>query len=99
MASSPPGPACRLGSGCPGLKRGNEVRQAAKGVEQPVFIATPADEEERAKLVFEVIPGEKKTLLIPERAVHGSSMLVAERNPGAQAIWPEVEAFLEQFLP
>jgi dienelactone hydrolase len=79
--------------------REDEVRDKAKGVEQPVFIATPAEEEERAKVVFDVIPGNRKTFLIPEVAVHGSSMLVADRNSGAEEIWPEVEAFLEQFRP
>jgi len=77
--------------------RTDEVRKVAKRVEQPVFVVTPADEEERARVVFEVIPGDRNTFLIPDRAVHGSSMLVLERNPGADEIWPLVERFLEQF--
>ena len=75
--------------------RSNEVRQAASHVSQPVLVITPADERDRARVVFEVIPGEKKKLVIPKQAVHGSSMLVEERNPGAEEIWPEVSAFLE----
>ena len=77
--------------------RNDEVRQAAKLVRQPVLVLTPQDERDRAAQVFDVIPSENKQLVIPERAVHGSSMLVPERNAGAEKIWPEVLAFLEQF--
>ena len=77
--------------------RSAEVRQAAKLVRQPVLVLTPEDERDRAAQVFDVIPSKDKQLVIPERAVHGSSMLVRERNEGADKIWPEVLAFLEQF--
>ena len=68
------------------------------GVSQPVLVLTPEDERGRAKPVFDVIPGQRKKLVIPKRAVHGSSMLVTRRNAGAEEIWPEVETFLESFL-
>ncbi len=77
--------------------RSDEVRQAAKLVRQPVLVLTPENERDRAAQVFDVSPSENKKLVIPERAVHGSSMLVPERNEGAEKIWPEVLAFLEQF--
>ena len=77
--------------------RSDEVRQAAKLVRQPVLVLTPEDERDRAAQVFDVIPSKDKQLVIPERAVHGSSMLVRERNEGADKIWPAVLAFLEQF--
>jgi dienelactone hydrolase len=77
--------------------RKDEVRQAARGVKQPVLVLTPGDERGRAEPVVEAIAGGDKRLVIPERAVHGSSMLVAERNEGAAAIWPDVQAFLERF--
>jgi len=78
--------------------RADEVAKAAKKIDRPVLVLTPADERDRAKPIVDVIPAEDKRLVIPDRAVHGSSMLVLERNPGADAIWPEVQAFLERFL-
>jgi len=79
--------------------RTDEVRKAARKVEQPVLVLTPEDERDRAKTVFDVIPGDAKRFVIPDNAVHGSSMLVPGRNAGAEAIWPEVVAFLEPFGP
>lgn len=79
--------------------RTDEVRKAARKVQQPVLVMTPEDERERAKTVFDVLPGDAKVFVIPEEAVHGSSMLVLGRNPGAEQIWPELVAFLEQFRP
>ena len=79
--------------------RTDEVRKAAQKVEQPVLVLTPENERDRAKTVVSVIPGDKTLFVIPENAVHGSSMLVPDRNPGAEEIWPEVVAFLEQFRP
>ena len=78
-------------------KHENEVREAAKKVLQPVLVLTPSDERDRAEVVFDVIPGKQKKFVIPEHAVHGSSMLVPARNPSAEEIWPEVQAFLAQF--
>jgi len=79
--------------------RTDEVRKAARKVEQPVLVLTPENERDRANTVFEVIPGDTKLLVIPEEAVHGSSMLVPGRNSAADEIWPEVVTFLEQFHP
>lgn len=78
-------------------KRGDEVRRAARKVRQPVLSLTPEDERKRASLVIDAVPGDDAVLIIPEQAVHGSSMLVPSRNPGADAIWPEVEKFLGRF--
>lgn len=77
--------------------RTDEVRKAARQVEQPVLVLTPEDERDRAKTVVDVIPGDKKRFVVPADAVHGSSMLVPGRNAGAEEIWPIVVAFLEQF--
>ena len=77
--------------------RTDEVRKQARKISRPVLILTPRGERDRAKAVFDVISGEDKELIIPEQAVHGSSMLVPDRNPGADAIWPKVEAFLARF--
>lgn len=77
--------------------RTDEVRKAAKSVTQPVLVLAPADERDRAKPVVDVIPGEDKQLVVPDEAVHGSSMLVPGRNAGAEKIWPVVETFLARF--
>jgi len=77
--------------------RTDEVRKAAARVTQPVIVLTPADERERAKVVLDALPGEDKRFVIPDEAVHGSSMLVPGRNAGAESIWPEVTTFLKRF--
>jgi dienelactone hydrolase len=77
--------------------RTDEVRKAAKAVSKPVLVLTPADERDRAKQVVDVLPGEDKGFVIPDDAVHGSSMLVPARNAGAEEVWPLVRAFLERF--
>jgi dienelactone hydrolase len=77
--------------------RTDEVREAAASVSQPVLVLAPANERDRAKPVFDAIPAEDKQFVVPEEAVHGSSMLVPGRNPGAERIWPAVQAFLEKF--
>ena len=74
----------------------DEVRRAAAEVAQPVMVLAPDGERDQAESVFGAVPAKDKTLVIPEKAVHGSSMLDPDRNPGAEAIWPEVEAFLEK---
>lgn len=79
--------------------RTDEVRKAAQKVEQRVLVITPENERDRAKTVYDAIPGDAKLLWIPENAVHGSSMLVPDRNSGADEIWPQVVAFLEPFRP
>jgi dienelactone hydrolase len=77
--------------------RTDEVRKAAKSVSQPVIVLTPADERDRAQPVVDMIPGENKQFVVPDEAVHGSSMLVPGRNAGAEKIWPAVQAFLDSF--
>ena len=75
----------------------DEVATAARKVKQSVIVLTPAGERGRAEPVFEAVAAEKKRFVIPDRAVHGSSMLVPDRNAGAADIWVEVEKFLAPF--
>lgn len=76
--------------------RENEVRTAAAKVYQPVLVLTPEDERARARAVVDAIASDDKQFIVPERAVHGSSMLVEDRNPGAAAVWLVVEEFLKR---
>ena len=77
--------------------RSGEVSKAAANVTVPTLILTPGNERSRAEPILRALSGEHKDLVIPERAVHGSSMLMADSNEGASEIWPRVEAFLVQF--
>lgn len=74
------------------------VSLAAARVRQPVMILAPPGERAQAAQIFESVPHQEKVLEVPKKAVHGSSMLIAERNPDADTIWPKVTAFLTRFL-
>ena len=80
------------------LGPGDPVRAAAAKVDVPVFVtsAKDADEEAAAKAIFDAVPNTHKVLDVPVVAgVHGSSTLIATRNPnGASANWVPVLAFL-----
>lgn len=78
-------------------KRRDEVSRAAKQLSQPVIVLTPDEERARAQPIVDVISSKDATFVIPEQAVHGSSMLVEARNPGAKAIWTDVRKFLAKF--
>jgi len=77
--------------------RTDEVSEAAAHVSLPVLILAPEEERERAEPIRDAVAAERKELVVPARAVHGSSMLIEERNPGAAEIWPVVERFLAGF--
>jgi dienelactone hydrolase len=76
------------------------IRTAAAKVKVPVFIAsTPAKEEtSEADPIMAALPRSASNVrYVPEHAVHGSSMLIAARNPeGADANWKAVLAFLNR---
>jgi dienelactone hydrolase len=77
--------------------RREEVRTAAREVSHPTLIVTPAGERERAEGIHDALASEDKQLVIPRQSRHGSSMLVSDRNAGAEDIWPGVEEFLKRF--
>ncbi|MFB3117368.1 MAG: hypothetical protein ACE1ZP_01265, partial [Myxococcota bacterium] len=77
--------------------RSDEVSKAAANVALPTLILTPENERSRAEPILRALSGEHKDLVIPDRAVHGSSMLIPDSNEAASDIWPQVEAFLVQF--
>ena len=76
------------------------IRRAAAKVTVPVFIASANSKEERddADPVMAALPkSAQNERYVPEHGVHGSSMLIASRNPaGAEANWREVLAFLDR---
>ena len=76
------------------------IRRAAAKVTVPVFIASANSKEERddADPVMASLPkSAQNERYVPEHGVHGSSTLIATRNPaGAEANWREVLVFLDR---
>ena len=73
------------------------VAQHAAKVSQPVLILAPQNEREQAQVIHDAVDHEDKKLTVPEQAVHGSSMLIVDRNAAADDVWPVVETFLNRF--
>ncbi len=74
------------------------VHRAAAKVTVPVFVtsAQKPGEIEAARSILAAVPGASKQQFVPdEGGVHGSSTLIAARNPGgAEAAWTAVLGFL-----
>ena len=78
------------------------VKTAAAKVQVPVFVTSASDPEEvaEAKAIVAAVPGGKAEQYVPAAAVHGSSMLIAGKEPkGADANWAAVMAFLKKVAP
>lgn len=74
------------------------VQQAATKVTQPLFVTSGKQENEvaAAKLIFDASPAKNKTQFVPKAGVHGSSTLIADKNPaGQQENWQAVRGFLQ----
>ncbi|MFZ5746972.1 MAG: alpha/beta hydrolase [Pseudomonadota bacterium] len=105
LAAKHPGEIAALLSFSPGeyLGDGHPVRDAAAKVDVPVFVTSAQDAEEiaAAKSIFDAVPTEAKKRFVPTKGgVHGSSTLIAARNPGgAEDAWQAVLAFLNQVAP
>lgn len=76
------------------------VRTTAGKLKAPIFITHDgtAKEQAEAKAIFDVIPGVNKVFVSPTiSGVHGSSTLIASRNPkGAEANFASVLKFLAE---
>jgi dienelactone hydrolase len=76
------------------------IRTAAAKVKVPVFVASTnsKDEMSEADPIMAALPKTAGNVrYVPEHSVHGSSMLIAARNPeGADANWRAVLAFLDR---
>jgi len=79
------------------------IRTAAAKIRVPVFIASTNSQEEvgEADPIMAALPkNAANERFVPGHAVHGSSMLIAKRNPeGAEANWRAVLAFLSRAVP
>ncbi|MHB8484411.1 MAG: alpha/beta hydrolase [Candidatus Acidiferrales bacterium] len=76
------------------------IEDAAKKVRVPVFITSEnsADAVANATKIFDAVASGNKVHYSAKYAVHGSSTLLADRNPkGAAVTWQVVMKFLTQF--
>lgn len=76
------------------------IEDAAKKIHVPVFITSEnsADAVANATKIFDAVASSNKVHYSAKYAVHGSSTLLAERNPkGAAVTWQVVAKFLTQF--
>lgn len=81
------------------LDHKDRVEQAAARVRVPVYVTSASDAEEvaAAKAILAASPAALKVQVVPRAGVHGSSTLIAARNPGgAAANWAPVLAFLRR---
>lgn len=76
------------------------IRRAAAKVTVPVLIASAASERGDADPIMAALPkGAHNVRFVPEHGVHGSSMLIASRNPaGAEENMRAVLTFLDQVV-
>lgn len=105
VAAENPGAVTALLSFSPGeyLGQPDLVRRNAAKLAVPVFVTSARDAGEiaAAKAIGDAIPGTGKVQAVPAIAgIHGSSTLIAARNPaGAEDNWRVVEAFLKRVAP
>jgi alpha-beta hydrolase superfamily lysophospholipase len=78
------------------------VKTAAARVAVPVFITSSSDSGEiaEAEAIAAAVPGGLAEQYVPAAGVHGSSTLIAAKDPkGAEANWAAVMAFLNKVAP
>ncbi|WP_084239181.1 alpha/beta hydrolase [Sphingomonas asaccharolytica] len=78
------------------------VENAAAKVTVPVFVASANTlvEEQEAKAILSATKSTDRQQFIPKAGVHGSSTLIAAKNPGgADDNWQAVLAFLKRVAP
>jgi len=77
------------------------IAAAAEKVSVPVFIASTKAETGDADPIMAALPKTAENVrFVPDHGVHGSSTLIAAKNPeGAQANWEAVLAFLNRVAP
>lgn len=78
------------------------VKTAAAKVSVPVFITSASDPKEiaEAKAIADAVPDGKAEQFVPPAGVHGSSTLIAAKDPkGAKANWQAVLGFLKKVAP
>jgi len=78
------------------------VAPAAAKLTMPVFVTSAQDPGEIAagKALIDAVPAANKRQFVPVKGgAHGSSTLIAAKNPGAEDAWSAVLAFLDSAVP
>jgi len=78
------------------------VGRAAATLAVPTYITSSSDPEEiaKARALAARVPGGKAEQYVPATGVHGSSTLIAAKDPkGADANWASALAFLKKVAP
>lgn len=78
------------------------VEQAAAKITVPVFVtsANTLEEEQEARAILSATRSTDRQQFVPKAGVHGSSTLIAAKNPGgADDNWQAVLAFLKRVAP
>ncbi|MEO9130384.1 MAG: alpha/beta hydrolase [Sphingomonas sp.] len=78
------------------------VGRAASTLAVPAYITSSSDPVEiaKAKAIADQVPGGKAEQYVPATGVHGSSTLIAAKDPkGAEANWASALAFLKKVAP
>jgi dienelactone hydrolase len=79
------------------------IRSAAAKLNVPVFVASTNSKDETAEAdpIMAALPKSNRNVrFVPAHGVHGSSMLIASRNPaGAEENWRAVMSFLDKVAP
>ena len=88
----------------PGEYLGNAmpVHHAAARLHMPLYVTSASDAGEvaAARSILAASPSQTKQQFVPRRGVHGSSTLLADRDPeGAPENWLAVETFLRRSFP
>jgi len=76
------------------------VETAAARIDVPVFVtcAPTSEEIQRAKPIVDALKSSDKVFYVPKAGVHGSSTLIAARDPSGAANWEAVAKFLKAEL-
>ena len=78
------------------------VERAASTLAVPAYITSSSDPAEiaKAKAIAGKVPGGRVEQYVPATGVHGSSTLIAAKDPkGAEANWASALAFLKKVAP
>ncbi|MEJ2051852.1 MAG: dienelactone hydrolase family protein [Calditrichota bacterium] len=74
------------------------IQESAKHIQIPVFITSAKNEKDRWWLIYQVIPGKKKSYFLPQSdGIHGSRALW-DSTPNHEEYWTAVKKFLRNFV-
>ena len=75
------------------------VQTFAKRMKAPVFVTSSKAERDKAKLIFDAVPAEKKILFTPASLGQHGSRALWEKWADSDVYWAAVNAFLKEYAP